>query len=310
MNKRFAVLFPGQGSQALGMMADYADNPQVKTTFEQASDALGVDMWAMVNDERLFETQWTQPALLTSSIAIWRVLSDQLPQLPTYLAGHSLGEYSALCASGVIEFDDAVHLVHERGKYMTQAVIGMDTQMVAVLGLADEQVADLCQRACQNTGMVDPANYNSPGQVVIAGTAIGVAKVIEEVQSLGNKCVPLKVSVPSHCQLMMPACERLAELLQQTTFYPPKIDVIQNLTATVANSVEEIKTKLIRQLSEPVLWSATMDKLAKAQMAFVIECGHGNVLSNLAKRQDEPLLALATDKPAKLQKIQEMFDES
>lgn len=308
MSKRFAVIFPGQGSQAVGMMADYADEKIVQMTFEEASDALGFDVWALLGDDsRLGDTKFTQPALLTSSIALWRLLQKKLPYEPTYLAGHSLGEYSALCASGVLSLDDAVRLVHERGKYMTDAVIGMDTQMVAVLGLDDEQVAGLCEHTCENVGIANPANYNSPGQVVVAGTALGVAKVVEDVQSLGNKCVPLKVSVPSHCQLMRPASDKLALLLEQTDFAVPKIDVIQNLTASVADDVATIKSNLIRQLSEPVLWSKTMNKLAKARMDFVVECGHGNVLANLAKRQAEPLPAFGTDKPEKLEKLLEQF---
>lgn len=311
MNKRFAVIFPGQGSQAVGMMADYANEPIVKLTFEQASDALGFDMWTLLSDEtRLGDTKFTQPALLTASVALWRLIKDKLPYAPTYLAGHSLGEYSALCASGVLDLDDAVRLVHERGKYMTDAVAGMDTQMAAVLGLTDEQVVEICQQICQTVGIVNPANFNSPGQVVVAGTAVGVAKVIETVQSLGNKCVPLKVSVPSHCQLMTPASDKLATLLNQTQFSVAKIDVIQNLTASVAHSIDDIKNNLIRQLSEPVLWSKTMDKLAQAKMDFVIECGYGNVLANLAKRQNEPLPAFGTDKPNKLEKIWEQLNES
>lgn len=311
MNKRFAVIFPGQGSQAVGMMADYANETAIKLTFEQASDALGFDVWELLGDEsRLGDTKFTQPALLTSSVALWRLIQDKLPHAPTYLAGHSLGEYSALCAAGVLDLDDAVRLVHERGKYMTEAVAGLDTQMAAVLGLEDEQVTELCQQACDSVGIVNPANFNSPGQVVVAGTAVGVAKVIEDVQSLGSKCVPLKVSVPSHCELMRPASDKLAALLTDTQFSTPKIDVIQNLTASVADNLDDIKTNLIRQLSEPVLWSKTMDKLAKAKLNFVIECGHGNVLANLAKRQHEPLPAFGIDKPAKLEKLWELFDES
>lgn len=305
---RFALIFPGQGSQAVGMMADYADEPIVQMTFEEASDALGLDMWALMADStRLNDTKFTQPALLTASVALWRVLQKRLPAMPSYLAGHSLGEYSALCASGVLSLDDAVRLVHERGKLMSEAVLGVDTQMAAVLGLDDEQVFELCRHASETTGSVNPANFNSPGQVVVAGTQIGVAKVLEEVQNLGKKSVPLKVSVPSHCELMAPASEKLSELLKTTEFVMPKIPVIQNLEAKTYDTVDDIRTALIRQLCEPVQWTKTMDKLSEKHTDFVVECGYGNVLSNLAKRQNEPLPAFGTDKPEKLEKLMEQF---
>lgn len=307
-NTRYAVIFPGQGSQAVGMMAELANEKEVQLTFECASDALGWDVWALLSDEtRLHDTQFTQPALLTASVAIWRLLQTRLPVAPAYLAGHSLGEYSALCAAGVIDLDDAVQLVHERGKYMLDAVVGIETQMAAVLGLDDAQVADLCARASEVAGSVNPANFNSQGQVVIAGTAVGVAHVLKEVQDLGKKAVPLKVSVPSHCALMQPASEQLAERLMATSFHAPKIAVIQNQTAQVAEDIDGIKAALIRQLSEPVLWTQTMQKLADKHMDFVVECGYGNVLSNLAKRQATPLSAYATDKPSKIDKLMEQF---
>ncbi|MDO4250853.1 MAG: ACP S-malonyltransferase [Moraxella sp.] len=304
---RFALLFPGQGSQTVGMMADWAEDTKVKQTFVEASDALGLDMWALLSEERLNETQYTQPALLTASIALWRVLEERLPTPPLYLAGHSLGEYSALCAAGVISLGDAVTLVHERGKLMVEAVAGMDTQMAAVLGLEDAQVADLCERATEEVGIVNPANFNSQGQVVIAGTALGVTHVLAEVQALGKKAVPLKVSVPSHCALMKPASERLGRLLVETKFNVPNIPVIQNRHARVENAICDIKTALMEQLSEPVQWTKTMQKLADKQVDFVVECGYGNVLANLAKRQSVVLPAFGTDKPAKLEKLMEQF---
>lgn len=305
---RFAMIFPGQGSQALGMMSELGDEPQVQLTFEQASDALGVDMWALMTDEtRLHETQFTQPALLTASMAIYRLLEKRLPYAPVCLAGHSLGEYSALCAAGVIDFDDAIKLVHERGKLMVAAVAGIDTQMAAILGLEDEQVIDLCRHASETVGVVNPANFNSVGQVVIAGTMLGVSAVLDEVQALGKKAVPLKVSVPSHCALMQPACEKLAELLANIKFDVPKIPVIQNRHGKVELDIHAIQTALAEQLSEPVQWTKTMQKLADKHLDFVIECGYGNVLANLAKRQAEPLLAFGSDKPAKLEKLMEQF---
>lgn len=309
--KRFACIFPGQGSQAVGMLASFADDKTVQVAFEEASDALGMDMWALLNDEtKLHETMYTQPALLTASVALYRLLQKKLPYEPNYLAGHSLGEYSALCAAGVLSLDDAVRLVHERGKLMSDAVLAMDTQMAAVLGLTDEQVGDLCRHATETVGIVDPANFNSPGQVVIAGTALGVAKVLEDVQNLGKKSVPLKVSVPSHCALMQPAAQQLADELLMIDFCEPDIPVIQNLTASIHTDITDIKSALIGQLSQPVQWAKTMDLLADKKVQFIIECGHGNVLTNLCKRQNTPLPAFGSDKPEKIDKILEQFYES
>lgn len=312
-NKRIAVVFPGQGSQAVGMMDELAEHfDVVQATFDEASCALGFDLWEITHDEeRLHQTKYTQPALLSASVAIWRIVQEKLAHqniTPLYLAGHSLGEYSALVASGVMSLADAVCLVHERGKLMTDAVAGMDTQMAAVLGLDDEQVVSLCDDAKDNTGIVNPANFNSPGQVVIAGTQVGVSRVLSAVENLGKKCVPLKVSVPSHCELMNPASQKLGELLTNTAFAQAQIPVIQNRHADVHKTVGDIKTALIEQLSEPVLWSKTMQKLADKRIDVIIECGPGNVLSNLAKRQKTPITALPTDKLARLEKLEHLYE--
>lgn len=313
-NKRIAVVFPGQGSQTVGMLDELFEQFEVvKATFDEASEALGLDLWQICHDDsRLHDTQYTQPALLTASVAIWRIIEPMLERQglkPLYLAGHSLGEYSALVASGVMTLSDGVRLVHERGKLMTEAVAGMDTQMAAVLGLDDEQVTSLCDDAKDNVGIVNPANFNSPGQVVIAGTALGVAHVLSAVETLGKKAVPLKVSVPSHCELMKSAQEALAKLLDNTPFSQAQIPVIQNRHAEVHKNTSDIKNALAEQLSEPVLWSKTMQKLADKHIDVLIECGPGNVLSNLAKRQETPIGALPTDKLARLQKL-EQLDES
>lgn len=311
--KRVAVIFPGQGSQTVGMMDELAERfDSVKATFDEASDALGFDLWEVTHDEsRLNKTEFTQPALLTASVAIWRIVEPMLARqdiAPLYLAGHSLGEYSALVAGGVLSLADAVKLVHERGKLMTEAVSGMDTQMAAVLGLDDEQVVSLCENARENAGIVNPANFNSPAQVVIAGTEVGVSHVLSAVENLGKKAVPLKVSVPSHCQLMNPASEALAKLLDETDFAPAQIPVIQNRHAEVHKSLSEIKTALTEQLSMPVQWAKTMQKLAEKQIDLVIECGPGNVLSNLAKRQETPIVALPTDKLVRLEKLEHLHE--
>ncbi|USZ14171.1 ACP S-malonyltransferase [Moraxella sp. FZFQ2102] len=309
--KRLAVVFPGQGSQTVGMMNELAESfESVRKAFDEASAALGFDLWEVTQDEsRLNKTEYTQPALLVSSVAIWQIIEPMLAKQslkPLYLAGHSLGEYSALVASGVLSLGDAAKLVHERGKLMTAAVKGMDTQMAAVLGLEDEQVASLCEEVSSSTGVVNAANFNSPGQVVVAGTAVGVVGVLSAVEGLGKKAVPLKVSVPSHCQLMNPASDALAELLNATQFNEAKIAVIQNRHAKVHTDIADIKLALTEQLSMPVQWSKTMQKLADQEIELVIECGPGNVLSNLAKRQATPITALPTDKLARLEKLENL----
>lgn len=310
--KRVAVVFPGQGSQTVGMMNELAEKYQeIRATFDVASQALGFDLWEVTQDEsRLHQTQYTQPALLTASVAIWRVLSGILAEKnmsPVYLAGHSLGEYSALVASGVLSLEDAVRLVHERGKLMTAAVADIETQMAAVLGVDDDVVADLCQQAkAQTNASVNPANFNSPGQVVIAGDKTGVSAVVAVVGELGKKAMPLKVSVPSHCELMKPASDALADLLAKTQFLPAQIEVVQNRHAAVHQATDEIKTALTEQLSMPVQWAKTMNVLADAEVELVIECGPGNVLTNLAKRQATPIAAMPTDSIARLESLENL----
>lgn len=310
--KRVAVVFPGQGSQTVGMMNELAEKYQeIRATFDVASQALGFDLWEVTQDEsHLHQTQYTQPALLTASVAIWRVLSGILAEKnmsPVYLAGHSLGEYSALVASGVLSLEDAVRLVHERGKLMTAAVADIETQMAAVLGVDDDVVADLCQQAkAQTNASVNPANFNSPGQVVIAGEQTGVSAMLGLVSELGKKAMPLKVSVPSHCELMKPASDALADLLAKTQFLPAQIEVVQNRHAAVHQATDEIKTALTEQLSMPVQWAKTMNVLADAGVELVIECGPGNVLTNLAKRQATPIAAMPTDSIARLESLENL----
>ncbi|WP_169393445.1 MULTISPECIES: ACP S-malonyltransferase [Psychrobacter] len=308
---RVAVIFPGQGSQAVAMMSELAElYPQIKATFSEASQALGEDLWEICQDDvRLNQTKYTQPALLAASIALWRILEDKLEKAPRYLAGHSLGEYSALCAAGVISFADAIRLVHKRGELMQEAVAGVDTAMAAVLGLEDSRVETLCEQATEHVdgAIVNAANFNSPGQVVVSGNETGVNAVIDKVQNTGKKAIPLKVSVPSHCALMTPATSALADMLAAIKFEPAVIPVIQNRHARVEANIQAIKQALTEQLSEPVLWSKTMQELADKQIDILIECGSGNVLSNLAKRQAEPIPSYPTDKPARLDKVLEVL---
>lgn len=308
---RIAVIFPGQGSQAVGMTSELAEiYPEIRATFTEASDALGEDLWAICQDEeKLNQTQYTQPALLTASIAIWRILKKKMDTAPYYLAGHSLGEYSALCAADVISLADAVTLVHKRGQLMQEAVVGIDTAMAAVLGLEDNRVENLCEQATEHVdgAVVGAANFNSPGQVVISGNAVGVNAVIDKVQNTGKKAIPLKVSVPSHCALMEPASNALAEILASIKFDQATIPVIQNRYARIESNAIGIKQALTEQLSQPVLWSKTMQELTDKQINVLIECGSGNVLSNLAKRQAQPITSYPTDKPARLDKLMEIL---
>lgn len=308
---RIAVIFPGQGSQVVGMMSELAEiYPEIRDTFTEASDALGEDLWAICQDEdKLNQTQYTQPALLTASIAIWRILKQKITTKPSYLAGHSLGEYSALCAADVISLADAVKLVHKRGQLMQDAVVGIDTAMAAVLGLEDNRVENLCEQATEHVdgAVVGAANFNSPGQVVISGNAVGVNAVIDKVQNTGKKAISLKVSVPSHCALMEPASNALAEILADIKFDQATIPVIQNRYARIESSAIGIKQALTEQLSQPVLWSKTMQELTDKQINILIECGSGNVLSNLAKRQSQPITSYPTDKPARLDKLMEIL---
>ena len=308
---RIAVVFPGQGSQSVGMLTDIAPTyPLIEQTFAEASDALGFDLWSICQDEsQLAMTQYTQPALLTASMAIWNVLQQQTQLAPMFLAGHSLGEYSALCAAETLSLADAVTLVHKRGQFMQSAVSGIDTKMAAVLGLDDHQVSVVCEQVMSSNeeAVVSAANFNSPGQVVVAGNAIGVDALIEQIQSMGKKVISLKVSVPSHCALMQPAKEALTEALANVTFNIPITPVVQNRDATIHKNKQDIKSALIDQVSEPVQWRQTMDFLAQRHVNLLIECGSGNVLSNLSKRQKTPIPSYPTDKLARLEKLMEIL---
>ncbi|WP_019671663.1 ACP S-malonyltransferase [Psychrobacter lutiphocae] len=313
MPRRIAVVFPGQGSQAVGMLNELAEvYPIVEQTFNEASEALGFDLWAICQDEvELAKTEYTQPALLTASIAVWRILQEATDIEPIYLAGHSLGEYSALCAAGAICLADAVKLVHARGQLMQQAVDGIATKMAAVLGLDNNQVISICEQIESNNddAIVSPANFNSPGQVVVAGNLRGMEILSQQIQCTGKRMVPLKVSVPSHTALMQPASEALAEKLAECEFQSPNIPVIQNRDASEEKTIIAIKKALAEQLSHPVLWTQTMQKLADKHINLIIECGAGTVLSNLAKRQETPITAYATDKPERLTKLFEKLNE-
>lgn len=282
-----AFLFPGQGSQKVGMLAELAEQfGVVKETFTEASEAVSFDLWNIAQSgEGLNQTENTQPVLLTASIAMWRVWLDLGGIAPKYLAGHSLGEYSALVAGNAISLADAVKLVHLRGQLMQSAVPQGEGAMAAILGLEDAQVVALCQAASQTgQGSVEAANYNANGQVVIAGSAALVQDVIAQAKEQSGKAIALPVSVPSHCSLMQPAAEQFAQALEQTAIELPSIPVIQNVNAAVAADVTALRQALTAQLYQSVQWAKTMQYLQDQGIQYVVECGPGNVLANLAKR--------------------------
>ncbi|ADZ91256.1 ACP S-malonyltransferase [Marinomonas mediterranea] len=286
MNNELAFVFPGQGSQALGMLADLAEKHDIVTaTFAEASEILGYDLWDLVqNDsERLNQTDKTQPALLTASVALWRLWEELGGDQPAYVAGHSLGEYSALVCAGVIEFKDAVELVKLRGEFMQTAVPAGEGAMAAIIGLADEDVVAVCAKV--ESGVVSAVNFNSPGQVVIAGHKEPVEQAMANAKEAGAKrALPLPVSVPSHCELMIPAGEKLAVKLDSIAFNEPKITLVQNVSAEAVSDAAIIKKNLVAQLSQPVLWTQSVQLLSSLGVVKTIECGPGKVLSGLNKR--------------------------
>ncbi len=300
--EKIAYVFPGQGSQAVGMLADLAAEHEIVTkTFEEASQALGYDLWQLVQAgpaETLNETDKTQPALLTASVAIWRVIEAAGIAKPDILAGHSLGEYSALVCGGVIDFADAVKLVELRGQLMQQAVPAGTGAMYAIIGLDNDAIQKHCDEAAQG-GVVSPVNYNSPGQVVIAGEKEAVERVAAACKEAGAKmAVALPVSVPSHCQLMKPAADKLADALNTINFSEPSIKVINNVDVTAPQGVAEIKDALVRQLYCPVRWSETVEAMAAEGVTQLVEVGPGKVLTGLAKRINRSLAAKVANDPA------------
>jgi [acyl-carrier-protein] S-malonyltransferase len=299
-----SFVFPGQGSQAVGMLAELAAAyPLVGDTFAEASAALGLDLWRLVQEgpaEELNLTHNTQPAMLAAGVAVWRVWQQQGGVQPAYLAGHSLGEYTALVAGGAIEFADAVRLVAERGRLMQAAVPEGTGAMAAILGLDDDQVRAACAQAAAGE-VVEAVNFNSPGQVVIAGHAGAVARAVEAAKAAGAKrAVTLPVSVPSHCALMRPAAERLAQRLASMAVQVPQIPVLHNVDVAVASTADAVRDRLARQLHSPVRWAETVKRLAAEGVTLVVEAGPGKVLAGLNKRIDKNLESVAAYDPASL----------
>lgn len=308
MSQHVAFVFPGQGSQAVGMLADLAEQfPQVEATFAEASEVLGYNLWDVVQydpDGRLNSTEVTQPALLAASVAIWRCLADG--PAPAVLAGHSLGEYSALVCAGAIDFADAIRLVELRGKAMQEAVPAGLGSMAAVIGLDDEKIAAACKQAAQDD-IVAPVNYNSPGQVVIAGEKNAVDRAAVLLKEAGAKRVlPLPVSVPSHCALMLPAAEVLAEALEHIEIQMPQIPVLHNVNVAEATSPETLREALVAQLYSPVRWTETVLEMKSRGVTHLYEIGPGKVLTGLTKRIDGDLIGMAVNDAETVQSIRQV----
>jgi [acyl-carrier-protein] S-malonyltransferase len=299
-----AFVFPGQGSQSVGMLAELAAaHADVKTTFDEASQGAGVDLWALSQhgpEDQLNRTENTQPALLAASVAVWRVWQKLGGAEPAQLSGHSLGEYSALVCAGALSLHDAAALVAERGRLMQAAVPAGVGAMAAILGGDDQQIADVCADVAQGQ-IVAPANFNSPGQLVIAGHAEAVDRVLARLPELGvKKAVKLAVSVPSHSALMREASDKLGERMASMAWTLPAIPVVQNAEARIYTSLDDIRGALQRQLYLPVRWTECVQALVAGGAARMAECGPGKVLAGLIKRIDKSVEARAIGAPADL----------
>lgn len=308
---KFAMVFPGQGSQAVGMLADLAPQyPIVEETFKQASEVLGYDLWDLVQNgsaEELGKTERTQPALLAASVALFRIWQQKFPeQKPAVMAGHSLGEYSALVCAGVLDFQDAIKLVELRGNAMQEAVPAGSGAMYAIIGLDNEGIIKACEQAASEIGeVVSAVNFNSPGQVVIAGTKTAAERAGALCKEAGAKrALPLAVSVPSHCALMKPAADKLAEALVSLTLNAPQIPVINNVDVQEETNPANIRLALVRQLYSPVRWTETVEKMAKEGITTLYEIGPGKVLTGLTSRIMKELNAKAVNDVASFDAVE------
>jgi [acyl-carrier-protein] S-malonyltransferase len=301
MSQKIALMFPGQGSQSVGMLSELLEsNEIVKNTFKEASDALGYDLAALVltgPEAELNQTHRTQPALLTASVAIYRAWREDNAATEVVMAGHSLGEYSALVCSGVLSLQDAVRLVEKRGEFMQEAVPAGTGSMAAIIGLEDDLIAKACADSAGDQ-VVSPVNYNSPGQVVIAGHKEAVERASEACKAAGAKrALPLPVSVPSHCALMKPAADKLAALFNEVQFNAPQFDVINNVDVAVETDIAAIKDALVRQLYSPVRWTESVQRIAQQGITQSYEFGPGKVISGLVKRIDKALACDSVNTP-------------
>ncbi len=293
---KYAIVYPGQGSQSIGMLSDLSTNFSiVKDIFSEASDAIDVDLWKLSQEDEdaLNQTENTQPAMLAAGYATYKVLANEVDLSAELMAGHSLGEYSALVAAGSLEFIDATRLVRKRAELMQSAVPVGTGAMAAILGLDDEQVIEICSQS-NSLGVVEAVNFNSPGQVVIAGEKEAVNGACEAMKNAGAKrALVLPVSVPSHCSLMTDAAQEFAKSVDMVNFKIGNVDVLHNVDASVAEDVNEIKSKLVEQLHKPVLWTASVQKMQQLGIEKIIELGPGKVLAGLTRRIDRSLSASA-----------------
>lgn len=294
-----AFVFPGQGSQKIGMLAELAEqNPIIEKTFSEASEVLGYDMWDLIQQgaqEDINLTQRTQPILLTCSVAIWRLWNEKLGATPSQMAGHSLGEWSALVCANVIDFADGLRIVEARGRYMQQAVPVGQGAMAAIIGLDDQAILDACAEA-GDLGVVDAVNFNAPGQVVIAGSNDAVERAMDICKAAGAKrALPLSVSAPFHTSLMKPAADNLAEMVNAVSFRAPEVPIMHNVHARNEQDPEAIKALMLEQIYSPVKWVDCVKQLKEGGVSTLVECGPGKVLSGLVKRIDRDLISVATE---------------
>ena len=301
---KYAIVYPGQGSQSVGMLSDLSTNFSiVKDVFSEASDAINIDLWKLTQEDEdaLNQTENTQPAMLAAGYATYKVLANEVDLSAELMAGHSLGEYSALVAAGSLSFYDATRLVRKRAELMQSAVPVGSGAMAAILGLDDEQVIEIC-RQYSSSGVVEAVNFNSPGQVVIAGEKETVNSACEAMKNAGaRRALVLPVSVPSHCSLMTDAAQEFAESVDMVNFIIGNVDVLHNVDASIAEDINEIKSKLVEQLHKPVLWTSSVRKMQQLGIENIIELGPGKVLAGLTRRIDKSLSSSAVIDKATLQ---------
>lgn len=308
-----AFVFPGQGSQSVGMLSDFVPQfPTISKVFLEASDAIGYDIWELIQkgpEERISQTEQTQVIMLTADIAIFRLMLELGIPLPSLMAGHSLGEYAALVAANSLTLADAVRLVAARGRIMQNAVpMGLGA-MAAIVGLSDEEVGKLCEQASQVGEQVTPANYNAIGQVVVAGNTQAVERMLLLAEQAGSRLAKIiPVSVPCHCPLLKDAAELFANSLAETEFKKPEIEVLSNVDLSSYNSSEHIRTKLKEQLYSPVRWVETVQLFKERGVEQIIECGPGKVLGGLTKRIDRSISAVSVYDTISLDQLIEQLD--
>ncbi len=307
VQSNLAFVFPGQGSQKIGMLAELAaEYSVVEETFAEASEVLGYDLWDLVQNgeqDAINMTERTQPLLLAASVACWRVFGAKQESRPALMAGHSLGEWSALVCAEVVAFKDAVRLVQQRGKFMQEAVPAGEGAMAAIIGPDDESIKTACAEASAD-GVAAAVNFNSPGQVVIAGSKAAIDRAIELCKEAGAKrAMPLPVSAPFHTQLMKPAADRLAEQIAKTTFQAPVTPVVHNVNAQTETDPAKIKALMIEQIYSPVMWVDCVQSMKQAGVEKVVECGPGKVLAGLVKRIDKSIASQGLETPSDVDAI-------